>query len=56
MTQGYSICGLPNQYSLSGVNTYQMNSTGVIFAKDQGASTLVPAYNVNPANAWAVAQ
>lgn len=56
MTQGYSICGLPNQYSLSGVNSFQMNSNGVIFAKDQGANTLVPAYNVNPVNAWVVTQ
>ncbi len=56
MTQGYSICGLPNQYSLSGQNTFQLNSNGVIFAKDQGASTLIPAYNTNPVNGWVTTQ
>lgn len=56
MIYGYGICAIPGQYSLSGMNTYQMNNNSVIFCADQGASTLIPAYNVNPTNNWLVAQ
>lgn len=52
MINGYGICAVPAQYDLSGISTYQMNSSGVVYKKDQGASTLVPAYNTNPANLW----
>ena len=52
MINGYGICAIPAQYSLSGNNTLQMDSSGVVYKKDQGASTLVPAYNTNPTNLW----
>ncbi len=56
MTQGYGVCAVPAQYSLSGTSTFQMDLTGVIYSKDQGANTLVPAYNTNPANKWIQSQ
>jgi len=52
MTNGYAVCAVPYQYGLSGISTFQMDSSGVVYSKDQGSNTLVAAYNTNPANLW----
>ena len=56
MMGGYAISAMPHQYSLSGISTFQMNSSGVIYSKDQGTNTLIASYNTNPANKWTVAE
>ena len=52
MNTGYSFCSIPYTYGINGVNTFQMNSSGVVYARDQGTNLLVAAYNNNPTNGW----
>ncbi len=52
MLTGFGICAVPLQYDLSGSATFQMSSEGAVYKKDQGANTIVAAYNVNPVNRW----
>lgn len=52
MITGYSFCAIPYTYGLNGVNTFQMSSTGVVYAKDQGSNSILAAYNTNPTNGW----
>lgn len=53
----YGICANPGRYPRSGIETYIMDTTGTVYAMDQGASLPVVVFPANPrAAGWTAAQ
>ena len=55
MTLGYGLGATSNQYDGVGRNTFQINTAGTIYEKDQG-STGTPPTDFNPDTTWVIAE
>jgi len=56
---GFGLVAWPIEYGVSGIKTFQVNQTGLIFEKDLGADTVAKASAIkrfDPDSSWRVVQ
>lgn len=56
MTIGYALSSLPASYDNTGRNSFQINSTGTVYQKDQGSSVSTHLTTYEPDTTWTVSE